>query len=296
LLLILYRLAPRISGLNSRRQQLAVSLAALHRARTVLNEAASPSIVTGSSPFSTLSSGIELKNVSFSYDGEASVLQGASFTIHQGSMTAIAGVSGSGKTTIIDLILRLYDPVQGSVLVDGVDLKDLDLASWRQAVSVVSQDVFLFNDTIANNIALGHPEIPRDEITGAAAQAYAHDFIQSFPQGYETMIGDRGWNLSGGQRQRLALARAILRKPQVLVLDEATSALDSESERLVQECINRIRGTCTVVIVAHRMSTIQTADKIAVLENGRIIQEGNWDSLTADSGALTRFQELQSTL
>jgi subfamily B ATP-binding cassette protein MsbA len=174
-----------------------------------------------------------------------------------------------------------------------VDLRELDLESWRKTIGVVSQDVFLFNDTVANNIALWRPEASQESIIEAAKQAYAHEFIQQMPEGYETTIGDRGWNLSGGQRQRLALARAIFSKPEVLILDEATSSLDSESERFIQEYINEIRGTRTLVVVAHRMSTIRGADKIVVLEEGKIVEEGDLNSLLAASGPFARFYRLQ---
>ena len=152
----------------------------------------------------------------------------------------------------------------------------------------------MFNDTIANNIALGRPEVTRESIMEAARQAYADDFIQQLPQGYETQVGDRGWNLSGGQRQRIALARAILKMPEILILDEATSSLDSESEQLIQEYMRKIRGTCTMVVVAHRMSTIQDADKIAVLQDGKIAEEGDWDSLLAGAGVFASYHRIQS--
>ena len=294
LLFILYRLTPRITSLNARRQALAATLPALRSVKMVMDEAAAPKVISGGKPFVKLHTGIELKEVSFSYDGDTKVLQDTDFTIEKGRMTAIVGTSGAGKSTIMDLILRYYDPEQGSVLVDGVDLRELDLTSWRNSIGVVSQDVFLFNDTIANNIALGRPEVTRESIMEAARQAYADDFIQQLPQGYETQVGDRGWNLSGGQRQRIALARAILKMPEILILDEATSSLDSESEQLIQEYMRKIRGTCTMVVVAHRMSTIQDADKIAVLQDGKIAEEGDWDSLLAGAGVFASYHRIQS--
>ena len=221
------------------------------------------------------------------------VLEDASFAVEKGNITALIGVSGAGKSTLVDLVLRFHDPSSGSILVDGVDLRNLTLKSWRSAIGVVNQDIFLFNDTVFNNIAMGFPEATKEQIIEAATDAFADQFIRQLPQGYDTLVGERGWNLSGGQRQRIALARAILRKPQILILDEATSSLDSESEQYIQKYINNIKGISTVLIVAHRMSTIQSADKIVVLENGRITEEGNWDSLLAKDAGLANYLQLQ---
>ena len=295
LLFILYRLAPRISSTNNRRGWLVAALVALNGVKETTEQASKPNIKSGDKIFSDLQQGVSLDNVAFSYTDGSMVLRDANFTIEKGKITAITGSSGAGKTTIIDLLLRYYDPVKGTIFVDGTDVRNLDLASWRKAIGVVSQDVFLFNDSIANNIGLGRPGVQIEHIVDAAKKAYAHEFIQHLPDGYETQVGDRGWNLSGGQRQRLSLARAILETPDILILDEATSALDSEAERLVQEYVNQTRGTFTVVLVAHRMSTIQIADKIVVLENGKIIEEGDWASMTELAGALATARRLQST-
>ena len=294
LLFILYRLMPRITGLNAQRQSLLAGLASLKSVQQVAESTARPEIVSGEKPFTRLSRCIELQGVNFSYNETAHILKDTSFTIEKGEMTAIIGTSGAGKTTLVDLMLRIYDPVKGRILVDGVDLRELDLASWRRSIGVVSQDVFLFNDTIAGNIALERPGANMESIVAAARQAYAHDFIQELPEEYETQVGDRGWNLSGGQRQRIALARAILKKPDILILDEATSSLDSESEQLIHRYMREIRGTCTMVVVAHRMSTIQDADKIVVLQDGKIVEEGNWDSLLAGEGVFANYHKLQS--
>jgi ABC-type multidrug transport system fused ATPase/permease subunit len=294
LLFVLYRLSPRIIALNSMRKNLAESLVVLQAVTAAMEEPSRPKIVSGRKPFVALQRGIELKDVGFSYNGGAQVLRGTCFSMDRGKMTAIVGASGAGKTTLMDLLLRFYDPVEGSVLVDGVDLKELDLASWRRSIGMVSQDIFLFNDTVANNIALGRPAVTQDVIVDAARQAYAHDFIESLPQAYETQLGDRGWNLSGGQRQRIALARAIVGRPEILILDEATSSLDSESEKLIQDYISQIKGTCTLVVVAHRLSTIRGADKIAVIQDGRIVEEGDWSSLVQKAGVLANYQRLQS--
>lgn len=294
LLFILYRMTPRITALNAQRQTLQVVLASLEQVKQITERAGALEITSGEKPFLKLHHGIQLRSVNFSYNGSSQVLHDTSFTIEAGKMTAIIGTSGAGKTTLIDLLLRFYDPVGGTVLVDGVDLRELDLESWRGSIGVVSQDVFLFNDTIANNINLGRLGASQESIETAACQAYAHDFIMDLPEKYETRVGDRGWNLSGGQRQRVALARAILKDPEILIMDEATSSLDSESEQLIQRYLREIRGTRTIVVVAHRMSTIQDADKIVVLQDGKIVEEGQWDSLVKKEGVLANFQRLQS--
>jgi ABC-type multidrug transport system fused ATPase/permease subunit len=295
LLYVLFRLMPRITGLNAVRQGLAESMVSVHAVTVAMENASRPTIVSGKTPFVHLQSDIKLKDVDFSYNGSGEVLRETTFTIEQGRMTAIVGASGVGKTTLVDLLLRFYDPLRGSIEVDGVDLRELDLASWRRSIGLVSQDVFLFNDTVANNIALGRPGVTQGVIEDAARQAYAHDFIRQLPQGYDTRIGDRGWNLSGGQRQRIALARAIAQRPQILVLDEATSSLDSESEQLIQDYINEIRGTCTMVVVAHRTATVRGADKIVVLQDGKIVEEGDWNKLMAANGKFASYQHLQSS-
>lgn len=295
LLFVLYRMAPKVNNLNSIRQGLAISMAALHHVKETIDETGAPEIISGSKPFQGVASGIALRNITFSYNGGPNVLENANFIIEKGKMTALVGTSGAGKSTLIDLILRFHDPVDGSIMVDATDLRDLDLADWRQSIGVVSQDVFLFNDTIANNIAfgMGDSKVTEETIISASKQAYAHHFILQLPNGYDTVVGDRGWNLSGGQRQRVSLARAILKQPSFLILDEATSSLDSESESLIQDYIREIRGSLTILVVAHRMSTIQDSDKIAVLEDGRIVEEGDWDSLLAEAGVFANYHRLQ---
>lgn len=294
LLFSLYRLMPRFAAVNTYRQGLAGAMAAVRAVAAAIEQPAETSIVSGDRPFAHLEKGISLNQVSFSYNGSGPVLNGTSFEIETGKMTAIVGASGAGKSTLMNLLLRFYDPSSGSIQVDGVDLKELDLASWRRSIGIVSQDIFLFNDTVANNIALGRPGLTEKDILDASHRAYAHDFILELPEGYDTRIGDRGWNLSGGQRQRIALARAIAGKPEIWILDEATSALDSESEQLIQEYMSKIRETCTMVVVAHRIGTIRDADKIVVLQNGTIVEQGNWDSLLERGGVFAANQQLQS--
>jgi subfamily B ATP-binding cassette protein MsbA len=295
LLFVLYRLMPRITSINAQRQSLALGLASIQNIKQTTEDPAMSDIVSGKNPFVKIRRSIELEEVNFSYNGGAQVLNNTSFTIEVGKTTAIVGTSGAGKTTLIDLMLRFYDPLQGRLLIDGVDLKELDLQSWRRSVGVVSQDIFLFNDTISANIGLGRPEATQEAVIVAAQQAYAHEFIQRLPENYQTRVGDRGWNLSGGQSQRIAIARAILNKPDILILDEATSSLDSESEQLIQRYMKEIRGTCTMVVVAHRMSTIQDADKIVVLQDGKIVEEGNYENLLANGGIFANYHHLQST-
>lgn len=294
LLFVLYRLMPKVSGLNNLRQSMAISLAKVHAVTVAMEKPTEKSIISGTTPFENFHDGIEIKDVSFSYNGGAAVLDGVGFKIKKGEMTAIVGASGAGKSTLIDLLLRYYDPVQGSISVDGLDLRELDLASWRQIIGVVSQDVYLFNETVAYNIGLDRPDISMDQISAAATRAYADEFIREMPQGYETKIGDRGWNMSGGQRQRIALARAIVQMPDILILDEATSSLDSESERLIQNYMDEIRGKTTMVVVAHRTATIRDADKIVVLQDGKIVEEGDWDRLMDSAGVFASNQHIQA--
>ena len=295
LLFILYRLSPRITQLNALRITFASTLVAVQAVTEAMEEPANPKVVSGDRPFSGLKNGIELKEVHFSYDVTAPVLRGTCLNIGKGKMTAIVGASGAGKTTLMDLLLRFYDPVEGSILVDGVDLKELDLASWRKSIGVVTQDVFLFNDTIANNISLNREGVTRNRIVDATKRADAHEFIQALPNGYDTEIGDRGWNLSGGQRQRVALARAIVENPEILILDEATSSLDSETERSIQDYMSRTKGTSTLVVVAHRLSTIKDADKIVVIRDGKVVEEGDYATLIEEAGIFANYHQLQAT-
>jgi ATP-binding cassette subfamily B protein/subfamily B ATP-binding cassette protein MsbA len=209
-------------------------------------------------------------------------------------MLALVGPSGAGKSSVADLLVGLYAPTSGHILIDGVHLDELDLASWQQGLGVVSQDTFLFNNTLAENIAFGTPGASRARIEAAAAAAQAAGFIEALPQGYDTLVGERGYRLSGGQRQRISLARAILKEPELLILDEATSALDSQSERLVQEAIERFERNHTVLVIAHRLSTIVKADQILVLDRGRVVEHGNHESLLACQGLYYELYQQQS--
>lgn len=236
---------------------------------------------------------VEFADVDFSYLPGEPVLRGIDFKVEPGEMVALVGSSGGGKSTLIDLIPRFYDPDSGRVLVDGRDLRDLNLASLRRTMGIVTQEVILFNDSVRNNIAYGAAEVPLERIEAAAKAANAHDFIMRMPEGYDTLIGDRGLKLSGGQRQRLSIARAILKDPKILLLDEATSALDTESELLVQEAIDRLVQSRTTIVIAHRLSTIQNVDRIYVLDGGRFVQQGSHDELLAQEGLYRELYNLQ---
>jgi len=206
-----------------------------------------------------------------------------------GKTTAIVGPSGSGKSTMVDLVIRLFDPTAGRITVDGVDLQAYDVTSWLNAIGFVSQDTFIFHGSIQENIGFSRPDATFEEIVEAAKLANAHAFISAMPEGYETVVGDRGVKLSGGQRQRIAIARAILRDPQILILDEATSALDTMSERQVQKAIEQVSRNRTVIVVAHRLSTVMSADKIVVLDSGKVVEEGTHRELTARQGLYWRL-------
>jgi ATP-binding cassette subfamily B protein/subfamily B ATP-binding cassette protein MsbA len=220
-------------------------------------------------------------------------LNNISFCLPKGQMLALVGPSGAGKSSIADLLTGLYGPSSGQIWIDDTPLDQLDLASWQQHLGVVSQDTFLFNTTIAENIAFGTPGATEAQIKAACRAAQAAGFIESLPKGYETLVGERGYRLSGGQRQRLSLARAILRDPELLILDEATSALDSQSERLVQEAIERFERNHTVLVIAHRLSTIVRADQILVLEAGHVVQQGSHSSLLAEGGLYRQLWQQQ---
>ena len=237
---------------------------------------------------------IEFRNVHFSYDGSREVIDGISFEILRGQTVALVGPSGGGKSTLSELLPRFYDPTSGEILIDGIPLTDYTQESLRAHMSVVSQDTVLFNDTIGNNIAMGKSGATHEEIVEAARIANADSFIRECSEGYDTNIGDRGAKLSGGQRQRLSIARAVLKNPDILILDEATSALDTESEKLVQDALNKLLVGRTSVVIAHRLSTIHNADRIVVIDHGRIAEQGTHAELMARNGIYAKLIEMQS--
>ena len=236
---------------------------------------------------------IEFRDVSFEYEDGVKVLDGINLTVKRGKTIAIVGPSGAGKTTMVDLIPRFYDPTEGAVLIDGLDTRDLIAFDLRNQLGIVTQDAILFNDTVFNNIAFGVLNATDEDVINAAKVANAHEFIEQMEQGYHTNIGEGGGKLSGGQRQRLSIARAILHNPPILILDEATSALDAESEKLVQEALYKLMENRTSLVIAHRLATIQYADEIIVLDQGKIIERGNHTGLVAKNGVYRKLYEMQ---
>ena len=243
--------------------------------------------------FDKVSGIVEFRNVSFSYVDNIPVLKDISFIVRPGETLALVGATGVGKTTIASLIPRFYDPDAGEILVDGVDIRKWALSSLRSQISLVSQDIFLFNGTVRDNIAYGLPDASEEEIIAASKAANAHEFIQALEKGYDTRIGERGVKLSGGQKQRISIARAILKCP-ILILDEATSAVDTQTELLIQEALNKLKVNKTAVVIAHRLSTIQDADQIIVLKDGEIFEQGSHEELMASGSLYWQLCKAQS--
>jgi ATP-binding cassette, subfamily B, bacterial MsbA len=281
--------AKSISGAFSNLQR---GTAAIERIQQVLNAPVTVDENPNGKQITAFNESIEFKNVSFYYD-DVAILKNISFKVEKGKTIALVGSSGAGKSTLADLIPRFHDASGGEILVDGVNIKDYSLFSLRSLMSIVTQEPILFNDSIANNIALGMESCNRDDIVDAAKIANAHMFIEKKEQGYDTNIGDRGSKLSGGERQRLTIARAVLKNPPILILDEATSSLDTESERLVQDAINNLMENRTSVVIAHRLSTIKHADEILVLKKGEIVERGTHNGLIAQEGFYKRLVDMQ---
>ncbi|HEX6939046.1 MAG TPA: ABC transporter ATP-binding protein [Longimicrobiales bacterium] len=247
----------------------------------------------GAREFEGVRDAIRLEGVSFAYVPGKPVLEGIDLEVRTGQVVALVGPSGSGKTTLVDLVARFYDPTAGRITVDGVDLRDLSLRSFRSKLGIVTQETVLFHDTVRANIAYGLGDVPHEAVERAARAAHAHEFILQLPEGYDTVLGERGTRLSGGQRQRIAIARAMLRDPAILIFDEATSALDTESERLVQRAIEELFAGRTVFLIAHRLSTVQRADQIVVLDGGRIVERGTHQELLDRNGVFRRLYDMQ---
>ena len=293
-LFILYRLQPQIQQIDSSRVMLLTLSSSVENVIAFLSSIDKPYIPSGSRLFEGLKDGITLKYVSFSYHPtDKPALQDISIHIPQGKTTALVGTSGAGKSTLIHLICRFYEVTQGEIYVDHLPLKQLDLISWRDRIAIVSQEIHIFRTTIRENIAYGRLEATEAEIITAAKQAHAHEFICQLPHGYDTQVGDRGVKLSGGQRQRIALARAILRAPDILILDEATNALDTISEQLIQEALQTVGRDRTVIVIAHRLSTIEQADQIIILDGGKVVEQGNLSQLLQLNGLFAKLYHLQ---
>jgi ATP-binding cassette, subfamily B, bacterial MsbA len=294
MLIVLSRLMPPAAAVTDLRAFFAAQEYYVTVLADYLSKHEKPYIVSGSRPLTELGQRVSLESVTFQYDSaERPALHGVSMEVPVLSTVGLVGPSGSGKSTIVGLIARLFDPSAGRIAVDGEDLRAFRLRDWRSSVAVVTQETFLFNDTVLENIRLGRPRAARDQVEEAARLGHAHEFIAALPLGYDTVVGDRGVKLSGGQRQRLAIARALLMEPKFLILDEATSQLDSESESLIQAAIAGLTGRCTMLVVAHRLSTVRSADSIVVLDAGRVVEVGTHDELTVAGGLYARLSSLQ---
>ncbi len=292
-ILILFSVLGPIRNLSNVSVELQKGFASADRVFEVLDTPESIKSKPDAITISELNDQICFKSVSFNYDGTDSVLKDVSFNMKKGTVTALVGSSGAGKSTVADLIPRFYDVVDGSVTIDGVDIKDIDINSLRRLMGIVSQETILFNDTIGSNIKYGLQSVSDKRLEVAAKNANALDFIKEQPEGFETMIGEKGVRLSGGQRQRIAIARGILKNPPILILDEATSSLDTESEHLVQTAIDNLMADRTVLVIAHRLTTVENADSILVMDSGQIVASGTHQELLSQEGIYTRLYNKQ---
>ena len=293
-LFAIFRLLPMIQQINGLRGQWAQKRGSLDNLSDFLSREDKHYLPDGSIPFTGLSDTITVENVSFAYQPDEMVLEDISLSVSKGETVAFVGASGAGKSTLADVMARLYDPTQGRVLLDGIDMREYRIQTLREHIAVVSQDTFLFNDTVYNNLTYGlNEDISMERVRWAAEKSNAQEFIGNLEDGYDTLLGDRGTRLSGGQRQRVAIARALLRDPDILILDEATSALDSVTENIVQEAMERLMEDRTVIVIAHRLSTIEHADKVVVLEEGEVVEQGPYGELIAQRGQLWEYHRTQ---
>jgi ATP-binding cassette, subfamily B, bacterial MsbA len=291
---VLFRIVPMMQDVNGVRANLSTLVGSADDIQALLRTDDKNYFENGELNFKGLRRSIDFISVDFGYEAAVPILKNITLTIERGKVTALVGGSGAGKSTLVDLIPRFYDPTQGTILLDGVDLCKFDIQTLRRRMAIVSQDTFIFNTSIRSNIAYGSPNATDNQIYEAARQANALEFIQEMPTGFETELGDRGVRLSGGQRQRLAIARALLRDPEILILDEATSALDSVSERLIQQSLEKLAVGRTVIAIAHRLSTIARADKVVVLEQGEIMEQGTYSELLGKRGRLWHYHQMQN--
>ncbi len=278
---LLYQVNRRILAVQAARQKLAVQLPSFEFCRSLIEDAKRAKEEAGREEFIALKEGLKFEGVSFSF-GRESVLGSVTLEIKKNELTALVGKSGSGKTTILDLIMGLFRPQQGNLRLDGCALAEYNIFSWREKISYIPQEPVLFNGTIEENIRVGKTAVTKEDVVRVAKLAYVDEFVDKLPEKYQTLVGDRGVKLSGGQRQRVALARALIRDPQILILDEATSALDNESERMVRCALDALRGKLTILVVAHRLTTIENADMIYVLDGGEIVESGKAEALVSN--------------
>ena len=293
-MVILYSVINPLKEFSKAGYNIPKGLASMERVDKILKAENKIVEIPNPKPLNGLEEQVEFKDISFSYDGKKEVLQHINLTVPKGKTVALVGQSGSGKSTLVDLLPRYHDVQEGTITIDGVNIKDVRISDLRSLIGNVNQEAILFNDTFFNNIAFGVENATMEQVIEAAKIANAHDFIMEKEDGYHTNIGDRGSKLSGGQRQRISIARAILKNPPILILDEATSALDTESERLVLEALERLMKTRTTIAIAHRLSTIKNADEICVLYEGEIVERGKHEELLAKNGYYKRLNDMQS--
>ena len=293
-MVILYSVINPLKEFSKAGYNIPKGLASMERVDKILKAENKIVEIPNPKPLNGLEEQVEFKDISFSYDGKKEVLQHINLTVPKGKTVALVGQSGSGKSTLVDLLPRYHDVQEGTITIDGVNIKDVRISDLRSLIGNVNQEAILFNDTFFNHIAFGGENATMEQVIEAAKIANAHDFIMEKEDGYHTNIGDRGSKLSGGQRQRISIARAILKNPPILILDEATSALDTESERLVQEALERLMKTRTTIAIAHRLSTIKNADEICVLYEGEIVERGKHEELLAKNGYYKRLNDMQS--